>query len=238
MFHRIRATAPFLAALCLALPAIPVCGQDLQAPASSSPPTKEDFEVNWLYGAYVSKDQPLHSLNGEQRFDLYMKQTFTGFGSYAKTGFFSITDQIIDSPPDWDQDLGGFGQRAASRHGQFVIQNTFSALGNAALGYEPRYDRCRCSGFWSRTKHAVVRNFVTYDKSESKKRPQFAMYGAALAAGAISSNWKPNADAWDEGYRSVFTQVGFGTLANLLSEFAPEVMRVIRKPKEASPPSK
>jgi hypothetical protein len=63
------------------------------------------------------------------------------------------------------------------------------------------------------------------------------MYGAALAAGAISSTWKPNQQGWAEGYRSVITQAGFGMLTNLLSEFAPEIVRIVRKPKSTNTPS-
>jgi hypothetical protein len=33
--------------------------------------------VNWLYGAYIPKDAPRVALNGEQRFKLYIRQTFT-----------------------------------------------------------------------------------------------------------------------------------------------------------------
>jgi hypothetical protein len=194
------------------------------------------LQVNWIYGAYVPKNEPLLPLTGSQRLKLYARQTFTTPGIYVKTGLFSAVDQMLDSPPNWDRDLGGFGLRVASRHGQFMIQNSLAALGNAALRYEPRYDRCRCSGFWPRTQHAVLRNFVTYDHSETAKRPQFAMYGAALAAGAVSSLWKPDSDAWDEGYRSMITQAGFGTAANLLSEFAPEIIRIIRRPKDRGAP--
>lgn len=202
-------------------------GQD---PATTSPAQDEEkqLQVNWIYGAFVPRDVPIVALTGRQRWKLYARQTFTSPGIYVKTTLFSVGDQISDSPSEWDRDLGGFGQRVASRHGQFVIQNSLSALGNAALAYEPRYDRCRCDGFWPRMSHAAVRNFVTYDKSGVKRRPQLAMYGAAFGAGAISSSWKPRHEVWPESYRSAITQAGFGVLANFLSEFAPEIIRIVR----------
>jgi hypothetical protein len=159
---------------------------------------------------------------------LYAKQTFTSPGIYLKTALFSVGDHISDSPSEWDGKWGGFGRRVASRHGQFVIQNTLASAANGALGYEPRYDRCSCSGFWPRMGHASVRNFITYDRSETKKRPQIGLFGAALAAGAISSTWKPKHEVWTEGYRSVITQAGFGMVTNVLSEFAPEIIRLLR----------
>jgi hypothetical protein len=107
--------------------------------------TNDQLQVNWIYGAYIPKDSPLLSLNNQQRVKLYLRQTFTSPGIYVKTGLFSIGDQINDSPPEWDG-ASGYAQRMGSRYGQFAIQNTIAATGNMLLRYEPRYDRCRCTG--------------------------------------------------------------------------------------------
>jgi hypothetical protein len=193
------------------------------------PETDSQLNVNWLYGAYIPKDVPLESLTNHQRFQLYLRQSFTTPGIYAKSAMFSIGDQINDSPPEWGDGFTGYLQRLGSRHGQFVVQNSLSALGNALLGFEPRYDRCRCSGWWPRTSHAMLRNFVTYDRSEKALRPQIAMYAGAFGAGAIAGTWKPqNRDLVVDGYHSAITQVGFGIAANLIGEFAPEVRRLFR----------
>jgi hypothetical protein len=124
----------------------------------------EQINVNWLYGSYVPKDVPLRALTNDERIKLYVRQSFTTPGMYIKTALFSIGDQINDSPPAWGGGFEGYGRRFASRQGQFVVQNSFSALGNAILAYEPRYDRCRCSGFWRRTRHALLRDFFTYNR--------------------------------------------------------------------------
>jgi hypothetical protein len=105
------------------------------------------------------------------------------------------------------------------------------------LGYEPRYDRCRCSGFWPRTAHALKRNLVTYDRTEKALRPQFASYGGAFASGVVSGTWKPrDRDLVAEGYRAAFVQVGFGFAANWLGEFAPGITRILRRKKAVSKP--
>jgi hypothetical protein len=201
--------------------------QTAQPPDQQSSP----INVNWLYGAYVPKDVPLEPLTADQRFKLYLRQTFTTPGIYVKTLFFSVGDQINNSPPAWGQGWEGYARRVGSRQAQFVVQNTLSAFGNAALGYEPRYDRCRCSGFWQRTGHALHRNFVTYDRNENERiiRPQVALYGAAFAAGVVAGTWKPSdRDLVAEGYRGVVTQAGFGMAANWIGEFAPDIIRKVR----------
>jgi len=202
-------------------------------PGSTQTAPPSELNVNWLYGAYVPKDVPLEPLTGSKRWHLYLRQTFLTSGVYAKTAAFAIADHLDNSPPEWDGGFDGFGKRLASRYGQFAIQNTFSAAGNALLRYEPRYERCRCSGTWPRVRHALVRNFVTYNETERERRPQIAMYGAAMGAGMISSTWKPgDPSPWTEGYRSVITQVAFGSFANVVGEFAPEILSLLgKKPK-------
>ena len=217
-----------LRASVLLLLALPLLAQD--APSSTAPAQNnaKELQVNWLYGAFVPKEVPFTSLTNSQRFKLYLRQTYLGWGPYLKTGFFAVGDQITNSPPEWAGGIAGFGKRVASRHGTFTIQNTFSATGNLLLRYEPRYDRCRCSGVGPRIRHAFVRNFVTYNHTEHEYRPQIALYAGAMGAGMISSVWEPQAPAaWRVGYQSMITQAAFGSFANLAAEFAPEITRVL-----------
>jgi hypothetical protein len=195
--------------------------------------SKDQVNVNWLYGAYLPKDVPLTSLTGKQRFQLYLRQTYTTPGIYAKTVFFTIRDQSADSPPDWNRDAAGFVKRFASRQGQFIIQNSLQALGNAAVGWEPRYERCRCSGFWLRTRHAAVRNFVTYARDEESLRPQLMPYAAAYGAGAIAARWQPNNPSPTiRGYQAAITQVFVGVGSNWLGEFMPDILNKLRRKKQ------
>jgi hypothetical protein len=207
-----------------------VCAaQTTTPPGQSSQQLEPQLNVNWLYGAYVPKDAPLVPLTGRQRLKLFARQSFTTPGIYVKTLLFSVGDQANNSPPAWGTGFGGYARRVGSRQAQFVIQNSFVALGNGILGYEPRYNRCRCSGFWQRTGHAVARNFVTYDRTEQALRPQLAMYLGAFGAGVVEGTWKPsNRDLVAEGYRGVITQAAFGTAANWFGEFAPDITRILR----------
>ena len=81
----------------------------------------------------------------------------------------------------------------------------------------------------------MVRNFVTYNRTERQRRPQFALYVGAMGAGVISSIWQPQTPAaWRVGYQSMITQAAFGSFANLAAEFAPEITRVIRPRKKSN----
>lgn len=237
---RAMVVAALLGASCLAQqstqnPPAPAPATNPQAPAPQADKNADkQINVSWLYGSYVPKDVPLESLNGNQRVHLWVRSSFTTYGIYFKTALFSLSDQIGNEPAAWGDGWAGYGKRVASRQGQFVIQNSLSALGNGVLGYEPRYNRCRCDGFWPRTGHAVARNFVTYDRTETKIRLQIPLYAAAFGAGVVAGTWTPNHDLLTTGGHSALTQVGFGVLANLVGEFWPEIERVWKHKKPAS----
>jgi hypothetical protein len=226
--------AGLLLGVMLAVAAPASCAQDTAKPQPQEAATPENqLAVNWLYGAYVPKDAPLVALTGDQRFKLFVRQSFTTPGIYVKTGFFTLHDQVENTPPEWGDGAEGFGKRLGTRQTQYLLQNAFTSLGNAAVGWEPRYDRCRCVGFWPRTRHALARNFVTYDRTEKHLRPQIMPYAASFGSGAIVATWYPaNTQVLVKGYQSAVTQVWVGSLINVLGEFAPDVMKKLRKPKK------
>lgn len=187
-----------------------------------------DWETGWFTGAYIEKGRPHVPLTGLQRREIYLQQTLTSPSDYFKRMFAAGIDQARGAPSQWQGGWGGYGERFASREGQFISANTLAALGNSALKYEPRYDRCRCSGFAPRTKHAILRNFLTYNQTESELRPQWALYGGAFGGGLISTAWKPKPrNAFAEGGRAMVGQAGYGALLNFFIEFAGDINRKI-----------
>jgi hypothetical protein len=185
-----------------------------------------NWESTWIEGVYVRRDQPLITLTSKQREEIYLRQTLTTPGAYMKRMFGAGIDQARGVPSQWDDGWGGYAERFASREGQFITANTLAALGNAALGYEVRYDKCKCDGLWPRTRHAFIRNLMTYDRSEEHWRPQLGLYGGAFGGGMISTAWKPHPrNVFAEGGRAVAGQVGWGTLLNFFTEFSREINR-------------
>ncbi len=232
-------TCPQFAALCLLVFLLGTSGwswengEDREAHLPSQEQgrqrSEDQLNVNFLYGAYLPKEAPLVSLTGHQRAHLFVLQTFTTPGIYVRTTFLALMNQASGTPYEWGGGFGGFGRRVASTYARSSMQNVFSTVGNAALRYEPRYDRCRCVGFVPRTKHALMRDFVTYNQTEQELRPQFALYGAAFGAGMLSSLWQPKGQLWKDGFRGVEAQIGLGMVSNWIAEFAPEIERRLRR---------
>jgi hypothetical protein len=187
-----------------------------------------DWETGWFTGAYVEKGRNRVPMTAQQRLDIYLQQTLVSPSDYMKRVFAAGIDQARGVPSQWDDGWGGYSERFASREGQFISANSLAALGNAALRYEPRYDQCRCSGIWPRTKHAIIRNFLTYNRSEQELRPQWALYGGAFGGGLVSSSWKPHPrDMWSDGAYAMLGQAGYGALLNFFIEFTGDINRKI-----------
>ncbi len=195
-----------------------------------------NWENSWLTGVYVQKGRTMLPLTLEQRRELYLQQTLTTPGAYMKRMFAAGVDQYREVPSQWDEGWDGYAERFASHEGQFIAANSLAALGNAALGYEPRYDQCQCKGFWLRSRHALMRNFLTYNHSEQQLRPQWALFGGAFAGGLISTAWKPRPSTpWANAGYAVLGQAAYGTMLNLFIEFAGDMNRKIGLRRSGAP---
>lgn len=203
----------------------------------------ERLPIEWIIGPYIPEQGPFEPLSSEEREQIYFRQTFLTAGSYLARAFSAGIDQASGAPHDWGGGLAGFGRRYAARYGQFVAQNSILSGGNALLGYEPRYDFCRCDGFWTRTRHAVSRNFVAYNRTERELRPQVPMYTAAFVAGVLYNTWLPGQhNVWRGGAYSVLSQAGIGSGYNFVSEFSLDILHAfglkneVKRRKEGTSP--
>jgi hypothetical protein len=229
-----KLSQPLASIFALAL-LVPSCIGQVPTSVPETPTTSVNtsLPVNWIYGAYLPKGAPIQSLTRDERFRLYLRQTYTTPGIYVKTVFFGIHDQIEETEPAWGDSASGFAKRLGSLQAGNIIQNSLTSLGNAAVGFEPRYDRCSCDGAWPRIRHAVVRNFITYGGANDKAiRPQIISYAAAFGAGVAVASWEPdNPSVLPKGYQSVVTQAWVGVVVDALAEFAPDIKHMLHKNK-------
>ena len=181
--------------------------------------------IEWIIGPYVPIQEPLELLTNPERGQIYFRQTFLTAGSYVARAFSSGIDQARGEPHEWGGGFAGYGKRYAARYGEFVVQNSIESGGNALLGYEPRYDFCRCEGFWPRARHAIARNLVTYNRTEQEFRPQVPTYVAAFSAGVLYNTWLPGKhNIWTGGAYNVLSQAGIGSGYNFVSEFSLDIL--------------
>ncbi len=208
------------------------------APQESTQTTRQKLEhlpIEWIIGPYIPVQGKLAPLTNKERADIYFRQTFLTAGSYLARAFSAGLDQARGAPHQWGGGFAGYGRRYAARYGEFVVQNSIFSGGNALLGYEPRYDFCRCDGFWRRTGHAISRNFVAYDHTERQLRPQIPTYVAAFAAGLLYNEWLPGPQhEWRGGAYNMLSQAGIGSGYNFVSEFSIDILHMFGLKKELS----
>src|SRR5258708_6186999 len=101
------------------------------------------WPMEWIIGHYVPVQERLKPLTNNQREQIYVRQTFLTAGSYVARAFSAGIDQARGEPHDWGGGLAGYGRRYAARYGEFVVQNSLDAGGDALLRYAPPYDVCR-----------------------------------------------------------------------------------------------
>lgn len=189
-----------------------------------------DLPAERLIGPYIPSSGPFVPLTLQQRSDVYFHQTFLSAEPYIMRMFTAGIDQARDFPGQWGGGMAAYGKRFGYRYGRFVTANTIAAGGDAVFGYEPRYDICRCHGFWQRTGHALKRNFVTYNRSEQELRPQFFTFTGAFASGVVSSGWLPGKrNVWQDGAYAALSQAGWGSAYNMMSEFAVDIRHKVSK---------
>jgi hypothetical protein len=140
--------------------------------------------------------------------------------------------QLTNFPREWGQGATGYGRRVASTLAYSGIRNTLGFGLDTALHQDPRYYRSGEGGLWNRTKHAVRGPVLTRTDSGGET---FATWRFASAYGAtfLSNEWYPaRLNTVKVGLEQGSTQIAFDLVANLRSEFWPDVKNKIlrRKP--------
>ncbi|MFZ5925907.1 MAG: hypothetical protein ACOYX1_00545 [Acidobacteriota bacterium] len=199
---------------CLALAA-----QEPPAPAGTEP--RQPVQKNW--GRYFNTVDrgAWRPLTGEERWRIYWRATYASPGTFFRAAGPALGDHLNGRPEVWPQGIGGYSRRLANRFARFALQDSMSHAGAAALGYEVRYVRCGCQGFFPRFGHALLWNFLTLDRRGATvvNTPRI---GSAFAAEFIGNSWMPEGYRTNaEAFRGVGVQLGLGALFNTIREFAP-----------------
>ncbi len=166
--------------------------------------------------------QPLTSA---QRWDRYFNGTLLSSTLYGASFGAALVDHLHHDPPEWRQGFAGYTRRSASEYGLHVIDATVHQGAAAALGYDPRYRHCDCSGFFRRSAHAIKWSFVTRN-SAGQTRFDLPVMAGSYGGGMLSTMWYPHRyNALSDGVRVGNKEVGLHVGLNILHEFGPELKR-------------
>jgi hypothetical protein len=99
----------------------------------------------------------------------WLKNTL-GPKAWAGAAFTASWNQwITDSPKEWTKDATGWGQRFGSSLLDNAINTTTLVWTSRAMGQDPRYRRCDCTGLWPRSRHAIILAVTAYNRNGDLK---------------------------------------------------------------------
>ena len=138
-----------------------------------------------------------------------------------------VLDQMNHFPKEWDDQDQGMAKRNIARVGQSFVAAVIESSAASALHQHVGYERCACKGGFRQIGHTFGRTFVQrhVDGHLILNLPFFAArYGSAAAA----NEWYPATyrvgDVLTQGSFALGTAIGL----NLLGEFSPELLHLIR----------
>jgi len=168
-------------------------------------------------------------LSSSERWREYRDDTWLSPGFYAFALAAAADSQSVWDPPEWGQGAAAYARRSASWLGVFGVEETIHHGGAAALGYDPRYLRCGCKGFFRRSGHAIKWSFVTKNTA-GQTRLDLPVLAGAYGGGMLSTYWYPSRyQPLKDGVRVGHQEMGFVVGLNLINEFGPELKRVFTR---------
>ncbi len=174
-------------------------------------------------------------LRGDERASLFFKGFLVSPVSYVSMATAAGANWIAGEPEGWHRTFGGYMQRSGTEFLLYTTEEGVHDAGDAALGLDPRYFGCRCSGLWHRSGYALKMTLLAYDGNGylHLDLPRFAGdYGSSM----LVTTWYPaNYSPLVQGVKMGHVQVGLDAGMNLLREFTPELKHFFRKLKPAQP---
>jgi hypothetical protein len=163
---------------------------------------------------------------------VYHAETAYGLDAIAGSALYDGLLQEFDYPKEWRQGVPGYAERLASTLAYSGIRNTLAFGLDTALHQDPRYYRAGDAGFWHRMGHVIGGTILTRKDSGGETFATWR-FGSAYAAAFLSNEWYPDRlNTVKLGFVQGTAQIGFDALANLRTEFWPDIKKKVlrRKP--------
>ena len=168
-------------------------------------------------------------LTEKERFQIYLLSVggpVPLLGEAAGAGI----SQWKNTPPEWGQGWGAFGERYGSNLAYNGIRQTITYGASIALHEDTRYFASGKHGVWNRTGYALLSTF-TARRPNGRQSFSFSSVGGVIGASGIASIWGPR--SW-QGFNNIAENAGisFGATAalNVVREFLPDLLHRPRDP--------
>ncbi len=167
-------------------------------------------------------------LTFDQRFHIYLKQTYS-VSSILVPAVFSGIDQAESFPREWGQGGVAYGERLATVHGQFQINNACVFAVGALLHEDSRYVPSGLPKTWPRMQYVLVHTLVARTDSGGHQ-PAFATFAGAFGFGFFPNLWlPPSENSPGQGLTRSLTFIGVNVGMNMGLEFHQDDLRFLRR---------
>jgi hypothetical protein len=167
-------------------------------------------------------------LTSNERWDYYWHRTFLSPGLYLASLAEAGGAQLAKDPPEWTRGVEGYSKGAGTIFASYAVQFSVEQGGEAALHYDPRYQRCECKGGARRLEHALLWSFLTKN-DQGQTRFNSPVVAGAFAGGMIPFLWYPDRfNPLKDGTRLGTQELGLHVGVDLIREFSPELRRLFR----------
>ena len=182
----------------------------------------QTFAVNGPFdpGRYVP-------LDGRERFDRWWSEDGGSSSLHLTALLDASVTQTVNTPPQWGRTGGGFLRRGASSYASNIIENTTHEGLAAALGTDTRYFSCNCSGFFSRSGHALEMTLLTYTQNGHKALDLPQLAGAYAGPMLVTMKWPHHYTPLVQGVQVGHLEMGLIGTIHILQEFSPELKRFV-----------
>lgn len=132
---------------------------------------------------------------------------------------YSGVDQARKNPPEWGTGWPGYGRRAASNVGEFLIQESVTAGLSAVMDRPLNYQPCRCRSTAARIGSAL-RGAVTDQMPNGSHPLAVPRIVGAYTGSFAQASWRPsNGDRTRTALVNGTSSLALGVLINLYHEF-------------------
>jgi len=191
-------------------------------------PAKEEMELPIpISSPRTLQPGTVEPLTAKDKASRALRNTFSP-RAIANRALISGWGQLWDSPEEWGGDIEGYGQRFGSRMGRLAVRQAVQLSADVAFGTDPRFDRCECSTFWSRTGHAWKRVLVAR-KDYGGEMINVSSLAGAYVPPMITDHWYPDRyNTWNHKLSSGTQFLAMRGATNMLREFWPDIARKLR----------
>lgn len=167
-------------------------------------------------------------LTFDQKFSIYLKQGFT-VSSVLFPAVMAGINQAKDSPKEWGQGGGAYGERVGTLRGQLQLSSLCVFGVGAALHEDPRFLASGRHGARPRMTYALVHTLVARTDS-GREQPAFGTFAGALGSGFFPNLWLPPSQSTvGHGFMRSAISLGLSMGMNLGIELGPDVRRFFRE---------